>query len=183
MQRLIEETGGKYLITKAPTHKSKSHDNTWSHLDGAIASDDIKILEMRILTPADFPEATRDHYPIKIEMQLAARAKKPKEVHPEPNSWPFYNRRKIKWGNMNLEKYSLLSEYLTQKAENIIEDLPWTIKFKVLNDMMAEAAIMSENPKVLRKDKQRMQLEENVHNLRQKKDQNLEEKPINDKII
>ena len=56
---------------------------------------------------------------------------------------------------MDYDKYQQLSTYLINKAESISEGLPWTVKLKLLNDMMGDAATYCEKPTVLKIDKER----------------------------
>ena len=49
IQKLITGVNGTYIIPTRPTHKSKSHENSWSHLDGVIAGPGIEISKLEIL--------------------------------------------------------------------------------------------------------------------------------------
>ena len=80
----------------------------------------------------------KDHYPILIQLSVHSRSKQEIKDRPKADPWP--------WSNVDKEKYSLLSNYLIKKAKIISQDLPWTVRFKLMNDMMAKAAELSATP-------------------------------------
>ena len=51
VQRLITCMKGCYIVPREPTHKSKSKESSWSHLDGAIITEGIHVEEVKIIIP------------------------------------------------------------------------------------------------------------------------------------
>ena len=149
MMSLIKDVNGTYVVTKKPTHKARSREDTWSNLDAAIISRGITLKEMKIIRRDEFPDATRDHYPLQLTISVNAQHERvDNNAKCQPNSWPFTDRKRIKWRLFNKEKYQILSDCFLEMAKTSCHDLPWSIKLKVYNDMISEAAQESKIEKV-----------------------------------
>ena len=138
MKDLVFEMAGTYHIPDVPTHRSRAHKNSKSYLDGCIISDSANLEKMEVLTEDEFPNSDSDHLPILLEVNLQIPNKKDKKE--EDNSWPYNEHKKIHWHQIDKKEYSRRCDTYLGIVEKCCSDLPWSVRFKIIMDMMNEAA-------------------------------------------
>ena len=144
IKTLIKELDGTYHIPDLPTHKSRAHVGSESHLDGAILEDGLNLEMMQVLDEEDFAAGDSDHKPVLIEISIpTSEAGKKENRVPPPDPWPYNEHKKIQWHLVDKAEYKVRSDYYLNLAKQTCQDLPWEVKFKTINDMMNEAAFES----------------------------------------
>ena len=137
------EIRGRMATPDIATHHSRSWKDSWSHLDSIITRKDIELERVRVLTDDIFPMGHSSHFPVEYIINIESQKRRLKKEKEEANPWPWNSYKRTVWKNVDKQTYREVSEWLVSQAVANSEGMPWEVKYKIINESMAEAAYLA----------------------------------------